>query len=188
MGRGGARWGAGAPRQRDRAEWFPRLEVQRLHRAGHLRDGVTSYYDWSRRGEVTACARITADADELRVNFDPGGAFTVPLSRVPCRYGGTRAWFVCPRCARRCGVLYLNGGRLQCRRCGHLVYSSQSQDEMERAWSKQHKIEMKLGSAHSKPARMHWRTYSRLIAQIEECRRRHDEALIGCAMAILRSR
>jgi hypothetical protein len=42
-------------------------------------------------------------------------------------YGGKRYWYVCPKCGRRVARLYAtdHGSPFACRRCHHLVYSSQ---------------------------------------------------------------
>ena len=40
-------------------------------------------------------------------------------------FGGRRPWMLCPRCSRRCRVLFLGFGRVACRRCFRLRYQSQ---------------------------------------------------------------
>lgn len=47
----------------------------------------------------------------------------IKLNTTPCYYGGSRWWYLCPKCGRRCAVLYFNGV-WQCRKCLNLVYRS----------------------------------------------------------------
>lgn len=52
-------------------------------------------------------------------------------------FGGERRWFVCPRCRRRCGVLYqpAEGDGWACRRCHRLAYrSAQEAHQDEALW------------------------------------------------------
>jgi hypothetical protein len=50
----------------------------------------------------------------------------IPLVTTKCNYGGIRYWFECPRCERRCGILYENNDNFKCRVCLDLAYYSQS--------------------------------------------------------------
>jgi hypothetical protein len=62
--------------------------------------------------------------------------YTIPVSYTPLPTGGRRAWWQCPTCARRCGVLYLpwriGARRFACRQCHHLGYRGQC----DRDWVK----------------------------------------------------
>jgi hypothetical protein len=52
-----------------------------------------------------------------------GQAFRV--TRTACNYGGWRYWLLCPRCKRRCAVLYSRGyPYYACRKCHDLTYRS----------------------------------------------------------------
>ncbi|MGM9403682.1 hypothetical protein ACS0VU_15095 [Aliiroseovarius sp. KMU-71] len=55
----------------------------------------------------------------------------VALTVTPCHFGGSRIWFVCPDCRRRCGVLYV-GQSIACRKCHDLTYASQYEAPRER--------------------------------------------------------
>ncbi|HEY7416430.1 MAG TPA: hypothetical protein VH593_14650 [Ktedonobacteraceae bacterium] len=52
--------------------------------------------------------------------------YRVMLTRTTPNYGGSRLWFLCPRCSRRSGRLYLAPGQLMylCRICADLTYQS----------------------------------------------------------------
>ena len=90
---------------------------------------------------------------------------------VTC-FGGRRVWALCPRCSRRCRVLYIGLGKVACRRCFRLRYRSQSLDQMDRALHAMGKIaraiepeaEMDLPD---KPPGMHWSRYYRLAERFE---------------------
>ena len=51
----------------------------------------------------------------------------IALTTSQTAYGGIRYWFVCPKCQRRCGVIYQ--GRIKkllaCRKCLGILYRKQ---------------------------------------------------------------
>jgi len=55
----------------------------------------------------------------------------VPFSYTATQFGGRRRWLSCPRCRRRCRVLY-RAQRFRCRTCLGLVYESTRQPRHER--------------------------------------------------------
>jgi hypothetical protein len=91
------------------------------------------------------------------------------------QYGGTRWWFGCPRCGARVRVLYLPPGstRFACRSCHRLRYNCQVETIADRLQRKSRKLYRRAGSQDGggsftrKPARMHWRTFNRLIDAAE---------------------
>ena len=96
----------------------------------------------------------------------------VMLTRTPCHYGGTRPWFCCPGCQRRCAKLYLRDDCFRCRDCHGLAYRSQLEASAERPRLIAHRIRRSLGASSNllvpfpdKPAKMHWRTYYRIRAR-----------------------
>jgi len=52
------------------------------------------------------------------------GEQAVRIVSTRCNYGGLRAWFVCPQCNRRVGVLYRKPllTHFLCRHCQNLSY------------------------------------------------------------------
>jgi hypothetical protein len=98
------------------------------------------------------------------------------IERTPCNYGGTRPWFRCPSCGRRCAVVYYGapGGRYACRRCVRVTYLSQCDDLMGRLWRKQRKVERKLAGAGGqwngwqRPRGMHEKTFNRLVEMLDQ--------------------
>ena len=97
----------------------------------------------------------------------------VALLETPCHYGGVRRWFACPKCARRCAVLYIVRSRLVCRTCGQLAYVTQCMSANDRAEYRRNKILQQLGSNRSSGAQVlrprgMWRaTFKRLQAELE---------------------
>jgi len=65
-----------------------------------------------------------------------------------------------------------------CRVCLDLVYASQSESELARAFRRKRRSEAFLrGQLAVKPKGMHWRTFSKLKARIIEDSMRADELL-----------
>ena len=183
MGKGGARWGAGRPGYRGKAEGLIRLDVRQMARSGRLSPGTESTLSWSisSTGQHAGTIGYRVDGDVLVLSYSLSGTPRVqhvPILRTACTYGGSRPWFQCPHCAGRVAVLFCRRGGFYCRRCAQVAYSSQSEDECARAWRSQHKIEARLGPDGSKPKGMHEATYARLLASIDECEGRRELALM----------
>lgn len=121
-------------------------------------------------GIRSAVLRFTRDGLQHRQEI----AFTF----TPCRFGGRRPWFICPRCGRRVGKVYLPcsmyyGGkrvtRFSCRFCYGLTY--EQRQERDRYWSLLHRLERLEGlpggemseDSIAKPLRMHRRTWERRL-------------------------
>jgi len=76
----------------------------------------------ARRGGMLWCKRFTVGGREF-MELDGYGALEVV--RVRSGFGGSRAFWVCPRCGRRARYLYFNGKGFLCRECAKLNYRSQ---------------------------------------------------------------
>ncbi len=128
-GYGSTRWGMTVTRLT--ADGLPRLDVRTLARAGALRPGTTATVAWGSGAAVTTEVRPDAPGVVLlRYQACTGRVLEstvdepVPLTRTPCTFGGSRPWFRCPSCGRRCAVLYGLAGRFRCRGCHRLAYAS----------------------------------------------------------------
>ena len=110
----------------------------------------------------------------------------IPIVMTATAFGGSRHWFSCPSCGRRCRLIY-GGLRFRCRLCWHALYESQYESEPMRIsamrWRIRQKVEERGGQEWPfsldgpfppKPPRMHWRTYRRLKARDEELSGRWD--------------
>lgn len=99
----------------------------------------------------------------------------VPIrtTTTPCNLGGLRTWFLCPRCSRRCAILYPD----LCRLCVDGRYAKESMTRTDRMADEAFKWRHRLGQTSggivalfpTKPKWMRWHTYLRL--------RRRSEAL-----------
>lgn len=100
---------------------LPHLDVRELKRDGLITTGqerVNILWTFRKRWETLAPGEDHRWVDLVsRLN----------LSWMPCHYGGSRPWFVCPgeRCGRRAAILYGPTNPLLCRLCRGLAYASQ---------------------------------------------------------------
>ena len=155
---------------------------------GPVRSGV---WQWSssRTGQSTSSIGYSIDMTDPHVRLEYSLTRTgehrdyrVELVSTSPNYGGLRWWFICPvsmggrACQRRVRKLYLSPGCccFACRQCCRLSYTSQREDDANRALSKAQAIRERLGGSGSmmeafppKPKGMWWRTYRRLRAGSE---------------------
>ena len=169
---------------RRRCEHSLPLDIRRLKATDHLRPGRAFQWTWSADGERVALVGVYVGSHHLELNYSwaPYGSSgraircQVPFTWTPCRFGGSRQWFACSRCARRCAVVYLGGADFACRTCLRLGYISESLDTVNRLWRKQSKLEVRLGPDGGKPKRMRKRTYERIWARIDAVEEARDAA------------
>lgn len=195
MGTGGSRNGAGRPGWRRKCEYLPSLDARTLSRQGRLSPGIYFSWSWSRGDEPVGNISILVSSDHVRLIYTwaPYDCSRLPfdypvwIERTTCHYGGSRPWFRCPRCHRRCAVIYgvANDGRFGCRRCMRLAYASEADDKLSRLWRKLRKLEAKLGEDYRRPKGMRHRTYERIFAQMDEVEERKDAAFGKTALAFL---
>jgi hypothetical protein len=130
------------------------------------------------------------------------GSFGVTWSA--CRFGGRRAWAVCPLCASRRVRLYFVAGRWACRDCQGLRYETQRLRPADRALLKAQRARQRLGQVHPvplgappppPPRRMRARTYLALTQRIHDAElaalgRIHDSSgsLVASAPGTARDR
>jgi hypothetical protein len=137
-----------------------------------------------------------------RVNINGSGwedvTETVRIVRVPCRFGGTRPYFICPgvlkgmTCGRRVGKLYGPGRYFPCRHCCRLAHTSQSENASDRALRRANKGRKRLcGAAGTdapfpdKPKGMWRRTYERMREQASVAETVADRAFVIRAERLL---
>lgn len=171
----GNRWHTGKPT----TAGMLRLDVRWLHRQRYLDHGRSGTLKWS--GGGSGSIRIACDGDNLILKYRTSShdgewhpmQYPVSLTWTGCTLGGRRPWFRCPAkgCGRRVAVLY--GGRIfACRACHGVVYASQHEDSLSRAFSRADRIRARLkwqpGIAFmpgERPKGMHHLTYERLLRQ-----------------------
>ena len=192
-------FGSGRSGGRDKAEHSRSLDVNRLHRAGCLKPGYWGGWEWKRDGERVAWINMHTDDDgrlHLAYRFRANGddwqdvRELVRIERVPCRYGGTRPYFICPGvvngrvCGRRVVKLYGAARYFLCRHCYRLAYASQSESDYDRLLRRRNKarerIDGEFGPPWPTPKRpkgMWQRTYRRRLDKTWELEMQADAAL-----------
>ena len=140
MGRGRTGW-------RLVGEHMLRLDVRRLHQRNCLRPGLVFSWSWSWGGEPLASIRILTSVDSIRLSYSTKDGEQVDelvdLDRTPCNYGGTRPWFICPKCGRRVAVLF-GGRRFWCRHCHGIAYAVENEDALSRQLRRANKLREKV--------------------------------------------
>lgn len=176
MGAGGKRPGSGRPGWRRKCETMLYLDVREWARRGWLVSGHKGSQYWKRGEELIGSIQFFVNAGSVRLSYArciPGSGesetmcYGVRLDRTVCaNIGGTRTWFRCPRCGDRRAVLYglAKDGYFGCIRCLNLVYASEGEIAVKRAWRKQSKLQTQLSSK-----RPHGRVAERIAARIREC-------------------
>lgn len=183
MGTGGSRYGAGRPGWRRKCEYSLALDIRRLHAHGCLIAGAANGWRWSIDGEPCGSIGITAAVSHVRLAYmrtHEGGSpepfhYDIAIERTPCHFGGSRVWFRCLWCGRRCAIIYgiSRDSYFACRLCLRLGYASECEDRMGRLWRKMRKLEARLVDGELKPKWMRWKTFDRISASMDEI----DDAL-----------
>jgi hypothetical protein len=194
---GGMGSGRGDQGGKDTTDDCRALEARLFQRDGVLVVGRSFTTSWMRNGKAEASIQVKIEADRMILNYrhQRGGDewksqnYPVRIEWTPCNYGGARVWFRCPAqgCGRRVAKLYLGGTVFACRHCYRLAYSSQRENQDDRATRRADKIRDRLKwepgilNGHGiKPKGMHWRTYQRLTI-------RHD-AHVSISLNIMQQR
>ena len=143
---GGVLSGRRKDRTRRTVESYLTLDVNQLSEKGCLRPGCSSTCRWIAGNEVVSL-NLRAEAGRVHLSYTvrvgngerEDIAETIPIVHLRCRFGGTRAFFLCPGpgegtdCGRRKAKLHLSGRYFLCRYCNHLAYASQYEQPWERA-------------------------------------------------------
>ena len=182
-GLGSGRW---KDRTRKTVESHLMVDINQLREKGCLRPGWSSTCQWTDGNEV-ASINLLAEADRLYLSYtvQVGGgrwedmAETIPIVHLHCRFGGSRAYFICPGpgdgadCGRRVVKLHLSRRYFLCRQCNQLTYSSQYERPWKRALRRVNKLKRRLESdvgipepLPEKPKGMWSSTYGRLLDEI----------------------
>ena len=125
-------------------------------------------------------------------HYAPDAVQRVRLQSTPCRYGGVRWWFECPRCGRRVGKLYLppRAVAYRCRLCWDLRYRSQRLANWDRRRWRADKLWARITPrGEDRPRRpkwMHRTTYRRLWQAADDVDR--EGLAILCGTFIARTR
>jgi hypothetical protein len=180
-GLGSGRW---KQRGRKTVECSRVLDINELSEKGCLR--CSSTCQWIDGSEVFSL-KLRAERERLHLRYKMrvgGGGWenvveVVPIVHLPCRFGGSRAYFICPGpgggtdCGRRVAKLYLSRRYFLCRECNALPYASQYEQPWQRALRRVNKLKQRLGIGigiaeplPEKPRGMWVRTYACLLDEI----------------------
>ena len=151
------------------------IDIRYMKKHGLLKPNTRGSLSWTSRGEPSGDIRYTCYQNELQLHYryrENGNDWKpveqrIFLDRTPCNYGGSRPWFLCPRCNKRVAVLYGYNALFLCRHCYKLPYESQELDKISRLMAQKHKLGERLfayyenGEGWGKKKGMHWRTFER---------------------------
>jgi hypothetical protein len=191
-GQGSGRW---KDRTRKTVDSCWTLDITQLSETGCLRSGCISTCQWIDGNDVFSI-KLHAQAERLHLRYKMrvgGGGWenvaqVISIIRLPCRFGGRRAYFICPGprdgtdCGRRITKLQFSH-RFLCRHCNQLSYASQFEQPWKRALRRADKLKQRLGIGvgiaeplPEKPKRMWVRTYACLLDEILQAEIRTNEA------------
>jgi hypothetical protein len=190
---GGPGSGNGWRSSRATCEGNNRIDLKYLKKRGWLNPGYRYSLSWNMNGEPSGKINYTAHEGHLLLDFKVRDydeeewtpvKQTIRFDYTHVHFGGQRQWLVCPRCQRRCRILY-GGSRFYCRKCYRLKYQSQAEDAVQRAVTRAQRVRKRLGGFEGiddpfppKPKGMHWKTYNRLEKADEEAASRLDASVL----------
>ena len=114
------------------------------------------------RRELTAIYRWNDSNNVTRVS--------VALDWRPCRFGGLRAYFICPGCQRCTVNLAVWASGLRCGPCANVTYQKRWDTDLTRRVKAANEVSAKLGCSTwidkpERPKGMHRRTFERLLCE-----------------------
>ena len=172
---------------RPTVEETPCVDVRHLQRIGALAPGEMMPLDGALSGPLLYAGALSPY--EIGVcTLGKSRKFDViqraQLKWTPCHFGGTRPWLRCPRCSERRRALYLLEGRLECRECLDLRYTSSQVrgDRWREACHRLKRTEMRMRKrgmvigrcgrhddrSPRRPKYMRHRVYEKLLAEWRE--------------------
>ena len=189
-------YGSGRRSDNPKIEDCNSLDANQLNRGGCLKSGWCGTTTWLRDGVKTSSIEMRATADYLHIGYSSkqhGSLIQpIPIERLPCRFGGSRAYFRC-NCSKRVVKLYAAGKHFLCRHCYHLPYSSKNESHWDRALRQRNKRRRRLSRnvgleayMAQKPKGMWWRTYQRLQERAYEAEQRSDDEFIVMARRLVK--
>jgi hypothetical protein len=157
-----------------------RVDVRRAFLGRPLRPGCALELTVTPAGK--ARARETAAAPDVDA-FDTHRRVRLEVVFAPCRFGGERAYLLCPRCRHRRLTLFVRGTEVGCRACSGLGYRTQNLTDADRLDLRAERIERALGGGGGRsdplpprPAGMHRTTYRRRVDRVLDLRWRAQDA------------
>lgn len=166
--------------------WCHREGLLTPHASGVMWQGHASVAYSSDPGGIVLSYRWTTP------DHASAGQTRLPVRWTPCRFGGRRPWWACPRCHQSVQTVYFAAGGFGCRRCQGMTYTScqTSGDDFRRTRRRVIQRLRTLGSDAEYPAPgfgwgapdpprpryMHQRTYTRLLEDLHRAEANHEQA------------
>ena len=189
-------YGSGRRSDNPKIEDCNSIDANQLQGDGCLKNGWNGTMTWSRNGVKISSIIMRASTESLHLSYftEEYGTVSqsVTIERLPCRFGGSRAYFRC-KCNKRVVKLYAAGKHFLCRHCYHLPYSSKNEGHWDRALRQRNKRRRRLSRnvgleayVAQKPKGMWWRTYQRLQERAYEAEQRSDDEFIVMARRLVK--
>lgn len=163
---------SGRGRAARQVDEFLKLDMADIDQVGFTL-GHEGCFNWRAGSKIVASVSFKMALNRIYLKYTVRG---VPKQQnVLCLFtdqklGGSRRWFECPSCSRRCRILYGLESFL-CRQCCSATYPSQYAGTYlselaaaDRALRKIDRFARSNGIFPEKPKGMHWRTYRSLEA------------------------
>jgi len=184
-------YGSGRRSTKPKVEECSSIDANQLNRGGCLENGWNGSTTWSRNGQKFSSIGLRATANYLYLGYssEQYGSVIQPvrIERLPCRFGGSRAYFRC-NCGKRVVKLYGFGRYFLCRHCSGLFHFSKNEGFWDRSLSQRTKHKRRLSGDASldayempKPKGMWWRTFYRLQRRAQEAENRAADDFIIAA-------
>ncbi len=169
-------------------EELKNVDIRYMKQAGLLEVGRTGTLSWSIRGTPLGSISYRMHSDRLGLSYwvrRTGETeshiidMDVLFDETTCNYGGSRRWFLCPKCGKRVAVLYEHGHFFHCRHCVKLPYGVEQESKHDRATRRCWKLREGLKESGSlfepiplwtRPKGMHWSTFWRIVERDEVSR------------------
>ena len=165
-------YGSGRRSTKPKVEECSSIDANQLNGDGCLKNGWNGTITWSRNGVKSSSIGMRTTANYLHLGYssEQYGSVIQPIQieRLPCRFGGSRAYFRCD-CGKRVVKLYGVSKYFRCRHCSGLFHYSKNEGFWDRSLRQRIKHRRRLSKDASlnayempKPKGMWWRTYYRL--------------------------
>lgn len=184
----------GANRKRPHFEGLRRINVGYLVRHRMDRPGTYSTHSWRDNWErPTGSVQVVGGDGFVTLVYSVRSSEIedwqqieerVFLARVSKPFGGSQAYFLCPRCNRRVIALALGQRYFRCRTCVGAAYASSQEGPTDRAMRKANKLKRRLGadpgldSFYRRPKHMRQRTFEAIDARIQAAEAEVNDAHI----------
>ena len=189
-------YGSGRRSTKPKVEECGSIDANQLNREGCFKNGWNGTMAWSRNGQKFSSIGMRATADYLHLGYSSKqyGSVIQPIriERLPCRFGGSRAYFMCD-CGKRVVKLYGFGRLFLCRHCCGLFHYSKNEGFWDRSLRQRSKHKRRLSGDASldayempKPKGMWWRTYHRLQRAAQAAEDRAADDFITAALRLVK--